>query len=103
MNLYERQQKFFEDLNQVCRANGITDAYVNSYLGVACQDHMDFVRNMEPIPAKEEVSKPWLCGSIGKINIWIDFSRKYSDHRLTDRNGNLYMDFKGKYGDGSLM
>ncbi len=102
MNLYERQQKFYQDLTQVCRSKGVVDAYVNSYLGTVCQDHMNFTPSLT-LPDVPKNEKPWLSGSIGKINIWVDFSRRYSDQRLTDKEGNLLEDFTGKYGTESLI
>lgn len=104
MNPYELKQEFFKDLTEVCRTNGLCDIYVNSYIGVICQDHMNFIGSPDKPPdIDSDTSIPWLSGSIGKINIYIDFTRRYSDHRLTDKEGKVYCDFKEKYGHQSLI
>ena len=104
MNLYELQQEFFKDLTEVCRCNGLCDIYVNSYIGSICQDHIQFIPAPKwTIKIDSDTTDPLVIGSVGKINIWIDFSRRYSDHRLTDKEGKVYHDFKEKYGHESLV
>lgn len=103
MNLHRLKEEFFNDLTEVCRTNGLCDIYVNSYIGVVCQDHMNFIGNLDKPAIDSDTSIPWLSGSIGKINIYIDFTRRYSDHRLTDKDGKVYYDFKEKYGHESLV
>jgi hypothetical protein len=101
MNLYEAQKLFWTELKEVIESNNMDSIYVNAYIGTAIQDYFNFV--FIAITKTSPTTEPYLVGTFGEAEVYVDPMKKYSDHNLYDKNGKIIHDFKVNFGNVSLV